>query len=47
MADGATNCAKYIEFEYFYKTERAIPVECVYYATGGKPRPVLLVLRVA
>jgi hypothetical protein len=41
MADGATHCAKSIEFDSFYQTGRAIPVDCVYYAPGGNPRPDL------
>jgi Integrase zinc binding domain len=41
MADGATHCAKSIESDSFYQTGREIPVDCAYYATGGKTRPDL------
>jgi hypothetical protein len=37
-----THFAKSIEFDSFYQTGRAIPVDCVYNAAGGKPRPDLL-----
>jgi hypothetical protein len=40
MADGATHSAKSIEFDS-YQTGRVIPVDCVYHATSGKPRPDL------